>query len=239
MREKILIYILICFGLLMGGLYLVVFPSYQTYQTLSNQLSEAEFQQAAMASAIESVSSVMKTRDEANAKLSGLKGPYSAHLPNEDLDSLLTQLCLDNNLSPKVLTIVSNAWAGVPTFVEAPQVYATTPDQVVEGGTTQPTTGTTSETATVTATGDSGSIPTWTGIVTMELTGDQFDFQRLVDTVDARSDMIISTFAIAPEALPQTGTSGNTTTTSSGFLPELDGGNITIKVTFIVYMVDK
>lgn len=79
--------------------------------------------------------------------------------------------------------------------------------------------------------------------MTMELTGAQYDFQRLVDAVDARPDMIISTFEIAPEALPQAGTttSGNTTinTTSSGYQPELNGGNITIKVTFIVYMVDK
>lgn len=99
-REKILIYILICFGLLMGGFYLVVFPSYQKYQTLGNQLTEAEFQQSAMAAAIEGVPLVMKTRDEANAKLSGLKKPYSAHLPNEGLDVLLTQLCLDYNLVP-------------------------------------------------------------------------------------------------------------------------------------------
>jgi len=243
MREKILIYILICFGLLMGGLYLVVFPGYQRYQTLSNQLSEAQFQQAAMASAIESVPSVRETRDQANVKLSGLKGPYLAHLPNEGLDSLLTQLCLEYNLKPSVLAVATNAWQGVPTFVEAPPVYATTPDQVVAGGntstTTAPTTGTSTETPTGTTTGASGSTPTWTGVVTMTLTGTQFDFQRLIDAVDVRQDMIISAYDIAPEALPQTGTSGNTTTTSSGGSPELDGGNITINVTFIVYMVDK
>ncbi|MBK5244467.1 MAG: hypothetical protein JJE18_05500 [Eubacteriaceae bacterium] len=242
-REKLLIYILICFGLLMGGFYLVVFPSYQKYQILSNQLSEAQFQQAAMASAIASVPSVMKTRDQASVKLSGLKEPYLAHLPNEGLDSLLTQLCLDYNLKPKVLAVETNAWQGVPSFVEAPAVYATTPGQVVADGststTTAPTTGTSKETPTGTTTGAFGSTPTWTGVVTMTLTGTQFDFQRLIDAADVRQDMIISAYDIVPVALPQTGTSGNTTTTSSGVSPELDGGNITINVTFIVYMVDK
>lgn len=247
-REKVLIYILICFALLMGGFYLVVFPSYQTYQTLSNQWSEAEFQQAAMAAVIESVPSVMETRNEAEVKLSGLKAPYSAHLPNEGLDSLLTQLCLDYNLKPKVLAVETNAWQGVSTFVEAPAVYATTPGQVVADGstgtTTESTTGTSTETltgttgtATGTATVDSGST-TWTGVVTMALTGAQFDFQQLIDAVDARPDMIISAYDITPVALSQTGTSGNTTITSSGVLPELNGGNITINVTFTVYMVD-
>ncbi|HEY5557367.1 hypothetical protein [Acetobacterium sp.] len=258
-REKVLIYILVCFGLLMGGFYLVVFPGYQKYQTLSNQLTEAEFQQNTMASAIESVPTVMETRDQANVKLSGLKGPYLAHLPNEGLDSLLTQLCLDYYLKPSVLAVETNAWQGVATFVEAPAVYATTPDQVVGSGntstTTEPTTGTSAKTptgtpseaptvtSTETPTGttavDSGSTPTWTGVVTMTLTGAQYDFQQLIDAVDARTDMIISAYDIVPEALPETGTSGNTTTTSSGFAPELDGGNITINVTFIVYMVDK
>ena len=232
-REKLLIYILICFGLLMGGFYLVVFPGYQKYQTLSNELTEAQFQQTSMASAIEAVPLVMTTRDEANVKLSGLKAPYSLHLPNEGLDALITQLCLANNLKPKTLNIDINAWQGVPTFVEAPQVYATTPDQVVAGGNTSTTTGTStvtptrtsSEATTGTTTVDSGSTPTWTGVATMELTGSQFDFQRLIDAVDVRPDMIISAYELVPGTQSQTGT-----TTS---------GSTTIKVTFNVYMVDK
>lgn len=234
-REKVLIYILICFGLLMGGFYLVIVPSYQKYQNLSNQLSEAQFHQAAMASAIESVPSVMQTRDQASVTLNGLKGPFLAHLPNEGLDSLLTQLCLDYNLKPSVLAIETNAWQGVPTFVEAPLVYATTPGQVGDSGNTS----TTTETPTTTTTGDSGSTPTWTGVVSMTLAGTQFDFQRLIDAVAVRQDMIITAYGIVPMALPQKGTSGNTTTTSSGVSPELDGGNIIINVTFTVYMVDK
>ncbi|MGV8906657.1 MAG: hypothetical protein ACOH15_08660 [Acetobacterium sp.] len=224
-REKMLIYMLIIFGVLMAGFYLVVFPSYEKYQALGNELSEAQFQQTAMASAIENVPVVMTARDEGNVKLNGLKGPFSAHLPNQGLDSLITKLCMDYNLKPKVLTVSMNAWESVPTFVEAPLVYETNADQAVEGDNTQTTVETSTETTTGTTTVDSGSTPAWTGVVTMELTGAQFDFQRLVAAVDARADMIISAFDITPETSLSTGTTIS--------------DNTTINVTFTVYMVDK
>lgn len=237
-REIILLYALACFVIVMGGFYLVLIPSFNQYQTLKNQVSEAEYQQNTMSAAIENVPAVMTTRDAASVTLSALKSPFYAHLPNEGLDSLLTKLCLDYSLEPRVLSVGSNAWAGVPTFVEAPLVYQTTPGQA-EGATTP----TTTETSTETVSGDSGTAQTWTGVVSMELTGTQVDFQRLVDAVNARQDMIISSFEIVPvgQTADGTSTSGNTTTTttSSGWAPEFDGGDITINVMFTVYMVDK
>lgn len=228
-REKVLIYILICFGLLMGGFYLVVFPSFEKYQALSSQLSEAQFQQTTMASAIENVPLVMQARDEGNVKLNGLKGTFSAHLPNQGLDTLITKLCMDYNLKPKVLTVSMNAWEPVPTFVEAPLVYQTNAGQAVKGGNTQTTTENPTENHTEnnskTTTAASGSTPAWTGVVTMKLTGAQFDFQRLVAAVDARTDMIISAFKVTPDGSLQMGTTVS--------------DNTTINVTFTVYMVDK
>ncbi|HAZ05883.1 MAG TPA: hypothetical protein DCY58_06020 [Acetobacterium sp.] len=66
----------------------------------------------------------------------------------------------------------------------------------------------------------------------MELAGTQTNFYRLLDAVAARPDMVITAFAIAPEA---TTTAGTTATT----VPQLNGGNISISVTFTVYMMEK
>ncbi|KNZ43118.1 hypothetical protein [Acetobacterium bakii] len=245
-REIILLYALACFVIVMGGFYLVLFPSYNQYQNLRNQLSEAEYQQNTMSAAIENVPVVMTARDDASFVLSALKSPFSAHLPNEGLDALLTKLCLDYSLKAKVLNVTSNAWTGVATFTEAPLVYQTTPGQA-EGAAAPTTTATgaetTTESSTETASVSSGSAETWTGTVSMELTGTQFNFQRLVDGVAARSDMIISSYELLPvgQSTDGTSTSGTTTTTttSSGWAPELDGGDATINVMFTVYMVDK
>lgn len=72
---------------------------------------------------------------------------------------------------------------------------------------------------------------TWTGVVNMEITGTQANFYRLLDAVAARSDMVVSSFAIVPEKA--------TGTTSGTSVQKLDGGYVTINVMFTVYMVKK
>jgi len=108
-REKLLIYILICFAIVSGGIYFVAIPSYQRYSVVNDQATEAAYTQQTMAMAIDSIPATMTARDAAKAKLAVVKGPFSAHLPNEGIDALLTQLCLSYNLSPTSLTIESNA----------------------------------------------------------------------------------------------------------------------------------
>ena len=84
----------------------------------------------------------------------------------------------------------------------------------------------------------SSGVSTWTGVVSMELTGTQADFYRLLDAVSARPDMIVSSFEIAPKAA--TSSSSTSTTTSSAVSTfGLNGGEVAISVTFNVYMMDK
>lgn len=254
-REKLLIYILACFLIGFFGIYFVIIPSYESFQVVNDQAAEAQFTQESMAMAIDSIPSTMQARDEATSNLAILKAPFPQKLTNEGLDMLLTQLCLDYSLSPKVLAIESNEMAGVATFTEytsdqQPSASVgtkntTTTDTVstadvttaakeavntINSGTTDTTTSTTTE-STDSATGTGGT-ETWTGVVSMELTGTQTNFYRLLDAVAARPDMVISAFSITPET---TTTTGSTSTST----PKLDGGNIGITVTFTVYMMEK
>lgn len=248
-REKLLIYVLACFLIGFFGIYFVILPSFSSYQVVSDQASEAQFTKESMEMAIDSIPSTMQARDDATANLASLKTPFQPKLTNEGLDMLLTQLCLDYSLSPKVLAIESNGMAGMETFTaytsdeQASAGNISTDTTTTEDADTETTadsnsttpTDTTSSTGTTEPTTTSGSAETWTGVVNMELTGTQTNFYRLLDAVAARPDMIISSFAIAPAVA----TTSGSTTTSTASAAKLDGGNISINVTFVVYMMEK
>jgi len=254
-REKLLIYVLACFLIGFFGIYFVILPSYSSYQVASDQAAEAQFTKESMEMAIDSIPVTMQARDEATANLASLKAPFQSKLTNEGLDMLLTQLCLDYSLSPKVLAIESNGMAGVETFI----AYTSDQQASAEVGTENTTADTafteeltaaqkeaaevsSTDTTETTTPEDSNDIEvsgdgneTWIGVVNMELTGTQTNFYRLLDAVAGRPDMIITAFAIAPEAVATT--TGTTTTTNT--VSQLNGGSITINVTFMVYMVAK
>jgi hypothetical protein len=130
--------------------------------------------------------------------------------------------------------------AGVEAFTpytsdeqpSAPDSTTTDTTSTTEGTTSTETTDTTASSE---MTETTGSAETWTGVVNMELTGTQPNFYRLLDAVAARPDMIISSFEIAPAAA----TTSGSTTTGSASAAKLDGGNISINVTFMVYMMEK
>ena len=306
-REKLLIYILICFAIGSGGIYFVAIPCYQRYAVVDDQATEAGYTQQTMEMAINSIPATMTAQDAAKAKLAAVKGPFSAHLPNEGIDAMLTQLCLSYNLAPTSLAIESNAMQDL-LFFEADSgdatgaggttgssstagsntttgISSTTGSNTTGSNTTAGTSSTTGSNTTAgtssttgsnttagtssttgsnttadtssttgasttadssTTTGTSTGSSTWTSVVTMALTGTQTNFYQLLDAVAARPDMIISSFTIAPATTTTTvssvtNSSSTTSTTGSytGWTPVLDGGNITISVTFEVYMVDK
>jgi len=240
-REKLLIYVLACFLIGFFGIYFVILPSFSSFQVVNDQVMEAQFTKESMEMAIDSIPSTMQARDDANANLANLKTPFQPKLTNEGLDKLLTQLCLDYSLSPKVLAIESNELAGVEIFTAYTREQQASASMGTENETAD-TSANSDETAEATTTAESvdtevsgGSDETWTGVVNMELTGTQTNFYRLLDAVAARPDMIITNFAIAPE--PVATTAGTTTATNT--VPQLNGGNITISVTFAVYMMEK
>jgi hypothetical protein len=255
-REKLLIYMLACALIVFFGIYFVILPSFRSYQVVNDQVAEAQFTQESMSMAIDSIPSTMQARDDANASLASLKAPFQPQLTNEGLDMLLTQLSLDYSLSPKVLAIASNGIGEVLSFVPyavpnggsaeigaadtasttetiTKSLTGETSETSTENTETIETTETNEATETTDVSGTSEGAQTVIGVVDMELTGTQANFYRLLDAVAARPDMVITAFAIAPE----TQTASSSTTTTS--VPKLNGGNITISITFEVYLMAK
>lgn len=249
-REKLLLYLLGCFLIGLFGFYFVVGPSYRQFIAVNDQATEAEFTQKNMEMTIDGIPASMQARDDANVKLAGLKSPFSQILPNEKVDSLLTQLCLSHGLSPRVLAIQSNEVQAVDIFKE----YTGKNKSAAMIGSGENTgAASTTDTGSAAATTDSATsgtepgfgsgIQTTTSVVEMQLTGNQSSFYQLLDDVDKRPDMIISAFKIEPSVSADTvtSTSGSSTTNVvySGYVPKLEGGNISINVTFNVFMVEK
>lgn len=267
-REKLLIYILGCFLIGFFGIYFVVWPSIQSYQVVNDQVAEAQFTKESMAMAIEAIPSTRQEKASAKANLTNIKAVFPQKLPNEGLDMLLTQLCLDYSLAPKVLSIASNDIADVLAFVpytsdeqataeveteETTSNTSTATDETLTSTSTDKVNDTTSTTSTetteTTETMDTTEstdtvvntegVQTLIGVVNMELTGTQANFYRLLDTVAARPDMIITAFEIRPETTTTSGTSSSSSSSSSANsgVAKLDSGKVAINVTFEVYMM--
>ncbi len=266
-REKLLLYILGCFLIGFFGIYFVVLPSIQSFQVVNDQAAEAQFTKESMEIAIDAIPSTMETRDAATVTLTSMKAGFPQQLTNEGLDMLLTQLCLDYSLSPRVLSIASNGMADVLAFIPYTSEDAasaavgtesttnTETETSTEDTTTNNTTGDTTNTTSAESTesteatdiGEStdstetaAGVQTLIGVVNMELTGTQANFYRLLDAVATRPDMVITAFEIRPE----TTTSGSTNTSSTSGsttagIAKLDGGKVAINVTFEVYMMAK
>lgn len=250
-REKLLIYILGCFMIGFFGIYFVILPSYSSFQVVNDQAAEAQFTQESMVMAIDAIPSTMEAKDEATATLASMKAVFPQKLPNEGLDKLLTQLCLDYSLSPRVLSIQSNGMAGVRTFTaytsdgqsSAPDSTTTDTTTTTEETTSTETTETTDTTASTDTTETTGSAETLIGVVNMEITGTQTNFYRLLDAVAARPDMVITAFEITPETATtgstSTASTSSTSSSTTGGITKLDGGKVAIVVTFEIYMMEK
>ena len=160
-REKLLIYLLACFLIGFFGIYFVVLPSVQGFQVVNDQAAEAQFTKESMEMAIEAIPTTMQEKAQAQANLTSSKAVYPQQLANEGLDMLLTQLCLDYCLAPKVLSVASNGVGEVLTFV--PYTSEDAASAVVGStGTTSTTTATSSseDSTTSTTTADSSETTT-------------------------------------------------------------------------------
>ena len=227
-REKLLIYLLACFLIGFFGIYFVVLPSVQGFQVVNDQAAEAQFTRESMEMAIEAIPTTMQEKAQAQA--------------NEGLDMLLTQLCLDYSLAPKVLSVASNGVGEVLTFV--PYTSEDAASAVVGStGTTSTTTATSSseDSTTSTTTADSSESTTTETSETSETTdatettdaGDGTETGAAVQTLIGVVNMevtgtqanfyrLLDAVAARPDMIitafeirPETTTTGSTSSTST------------------------
>jgi hypothetical protein len=248
-REKFLIYILACFLIATAGIYLLLLPAYEKYATIRDQYREAQSTQVSMEAAINSIPDLETALENAKLSVLNLEAPYSSPMTNEALDQLVTGLCLNYSLSPQVLSIQSNGLDNLPMFEayvsdesdEDSSIFDTDTSEEVTEETIQDEAEDITTADTTADTTDSG-VETLIGVVEVELLGSQDNFNRLMDAVSSRQDMVITYFKVEPDASQdQTISSGTTTTdiTYSNWSQSLDGGAAKIEVRFNIYMVEK
>lgn len=104
-REKKLLYFLLCFLIVMGGILLIVLPALEKHDELvvsyDNALIE-NTQKKSELTQIEQAKSQLKTKKES---LNKIIKEYNPILKDEKIDELLTTRILVNGLTPKTLQI--------------------------------------------------------------------------------------------------------------------------------------
>ena len=236
-REKGLLYVLGMALLIMAALYLVFFPGINKYQTLSEERSEAEFKKQEMEMAIASLPANKTIKDAAAADLSAKKEGYEKRMTNDELDNLITNLVVNEGFKAQDLAITSNEIATVASFgsdaAESTESSDTTTEAQEMKDLAEMQGNTTTDKNSTTTTAEPTINGIYIGTVTMTIQGNIGQFENLLDTVNARSDIQITAFDVSP------GTSSASSSGSKNKVANLRVGTNTVSVTFNVYMVDK
>lgn len=233
-REKVLVYILGMALLIMAALFLVFFPCYRSYEKLNAERTDAVFKQQEMELAINSLPANRKNKENATADLNAKKETFAKRMNNEELDTMLTTLVVDQGFKAQNLAVTFNEIAKVPTFnadgKSGEQTGEQTTTESPDLATTEGTTTTTDSSATTTT--DKEITGIYIGTVTMGIKGTIGQFEALVDTVNSRPDIQITGFEVSAA-------NEKTDTTTKTSIDSLQTGNDAVTITFNVYMVDK
>lgn len=104
-REKVLLYILLCIIILVGGLFLMVMPSMEKYTKLKADYDNAQIElQSAKASIID-YGDLDKQLKETSEDLKSVKKKFYSSMKKEDVDNLITSMTLEHGLAPVSLSI--------------------------------------------------------------------------------------------------------------------------------------
>lgn len=89
-REKKLLYFLLCFLVVMGGIFLLLMPAINRYEESSTQLEEKRMAQSQMDLSIQSLPLNEKNLEQVKARLQEEKSGYFSVMTNQDIDRTVT-----------------------------------------------------------------------------------------------------------------------------------------------------
>lgn len=104
-REKILLYFLGCFSLIMIGLFLLVFPTLDKKNDAMNELMASQNRLSKLESTIAQYGDLDNAIAEANSNIEQIEAKFYDPMPNEDVDALLKSKLLLHNMVPLSLNI--------------------------------------------------------------------------------------------------------------------------------------
>lgn len=104
-REKTLIYILVCMVVFIGGILLLVLPSFEKYTTAKTANDEASQQLMLTKASMPDYSSLDENVKKLKKELDEIKKNFYNEMNKEDLDQIITLLAVEHNLTPVNLSM--------------------------------------------------------------------------------------------------------------------------------------
>jgi len=104
-REKILLFILIMVAILYFSIQFLILPLATRYIDGLSERNHLAAQQARVEDDIRNEALIQAEHEDAQERLETIKREYPLLVPNEEIDTILTNLCLKNYLRPTSLSI--------------------------------------------------------------------------------------------------------------------------------------
>lgn len=147
-REKVLLYFLLCFVLIMGGLFVLVLPSMKAKDEIELEYLSAKSRLSSLQNTLIEYGDLDTAITDTEKQIEEVKGKFYQPLPNEDVDKLLKEKLLLRNLTPLTMAISEP----VPAELQTTTTVETGTTEAVES---QPTANINLITVSMTFTGDS------------------------------------------------------------------------------------
>lgn len=147
-REKVLLYFLLCFVLIMGGLFVLVLPSMKAKDEVELEYQTAKSRLSSLQSTLIQYGDLDSAITDTENQIEEVKSKFYQPILNEDVDKLLKEKLLLRNLTPLTMAISEP----VPAQL---QTTSTDESGSVDATTNQPTANISVITVSMTFTGDS------------------------------------------------------------------------------------
>lgn len=104
-REKTLIYILVCMIVFIGGIFLLVLPSFEQYSKAKSAYDEASDQLVITKASVPDYTTLDANVKKVKKELAEIRKSFYEEMDKEDLDQEITQLVVEHNLVPVNLSM--------------------------------------------------------------------------------------------------------------------------------------
>lgn len=104
-REKTLIYILVCMIVFIGGIFLLVLPSFEQYSKAKSAYDEASDQLVITKASVPDYTTLDANVKKVKKELEKIRKSFYEEMNKEDLDQEITQLVVEHNLVPVNLSM--------------------------------------------------------------------------------------------------------------------------------------
>lgn len=150
-REKVLLYFLLCFVLVMGGLFVLVLPSMKAKDEVELEYQTAKSRLSSLQSTLIQYGDLESAITDTENQIEEVKSKFYQPILNEDVDKLLKEKLLLRNLTPLTMAISD------PVPAEL-QIASTDTSGTTEEAVNQPTANISVITVSMTFTGDSANL---------------------------------------------------------------------------------